>query len=880
MTVPSKIQSSFAGGVFSPELYSRVDLKKYQIGLKTGTNFIVHPQGGVSNRAGFYFAAKAKDVNKKTRILPFIFSKTQAYVLEFGDEYVRFFLNKAQVVISSADSWVTATVYEKGDYVDEASTIYYCLEGHTSGTFSTDLAAGKWVAQTIYQVPLPYGEDDLADLRITSSADTIYIFHPDFQTRTLSRYGTTDWRVDLFSPTDGPFMVENVTTSTTVALSAVSGTGVTLVSSAEIFNDDHVNALWKVIHYIEGQTVTAAFTSATASSSISCFTTWRIISHGTWTGKFRIEKSIDGGSTWTNLREFTSSNDFNANTYGVEDEEANPTPFLVRVRANAYTSGTINIDLTTDPFYQNGIVKINTVTNTTACVVDVLTAAGSTAATASWAEGSWSTYRGFPADGTFHQDRFCAAATAGEPMTFWMSKVGQYTKFGRFSTTLDTDGISVRLLSRQVNIVNSLTPLTDLIATTTGAEWNIGADGVVITPTTITSRVQGYRGSNGLKPVVIGNQMIYVQANGKVVRNLGYDFASDSFTGTDLRILSSHLFNGHEIIDIAYQQDPDSIVWAVRDDGVLLSMTYMAEQEVIAWTPHETDGDVESICVIPGNGYDELWLVVNRDGGRYIEYMVERMASTDPHLQFFVDSGLQHNVPVTISNATKADPVVITATAHGFNDDDIVYIENVAGMTEINKVRFKVANKDANTFELTEEDSGDNIDGSAYTAYSSGGTVRKCYATFSGLDHLEGQDVAILADGEVYPQQEIISGEVTISRACAYASIGLPYTADFETLNIEVGLKSGTMQGKPVKISEVVFRILNSRGGYIGPNFDTLYEGFIPERESLGTAPNLFSGDISQGLAGGWEEGGRVCYRQIDPLPITITAVIPSFIVA
>ena len=327
---------------------------------------------------------------------------------------------------------------------------------------------------------------------------------------------------------------------------------------------------------------------------------------------------------------------------------------------------------------------------------------------------------------------------------------------------------------------------------------------------------------------------------------------------------------------MAYQQDNDSIVWFVRNDGLLLAMTYLYEQEVIAWSHHETDGEVESVAVVPADGYDELWISVKRGNRRFIERMVQRLDSTDPQDQFFVDSGISYDIPLNISAISQADPGVITVTSHGFSNGDFVDLSDIVGMTELNTNRYKVANVTTHTFELTEEDTGDDIDTTEFTAYVSGGYARKCYTTFSGLDHLEGKFVTILGNGEVYPQQEVISGEITLTRVCSKIHAGLPYSCDLETLNVEKELKDGTIQGVPVKIANVTFRLLNSRGGWIGPNFDTLYEGFIPERVRLGLAPELFSGDVRLGLGAGYEDGGRVCYRQVDPLPVTISAVIPE----
>ena len=869
-------QFSFAGGEYSPNIYARVDIQKYATGLKTCKNFFVHPHGGASNRPGFALAAAQGDETKKARVFPHVFSRDQAYILEVGENYARFYTDQGQIVVSGAAAYNAGTAYVVNDYVTFAAIQYRCIQDGTGN--QPDISPTFWTAQDAYEIYLPYTESDLPLIKFTGSADVIYVTHPDYQTRTISRFGETDWRLELFEPEDGPFTPENIIAANLMTASATTGAGIDITTVDDTFLASNVGSLFKLTHFIEGQTASQAFSSVTNGAAITCFTTWRLITHGTWTGKITVQRSIDAGATWQDLRSFSSANDFNPNTFGTEDVEVHTEPFLVRVIMYQYSSGTANIDLTTDAFFQSGVVKMQTFVSTTAMTADVITSIGSTDPTAVWAEGSWSARRGYPAESTFHQDRLVLAATYFEPMTQWFSRGGQYISFGRnASTLLDTDSISINLLSRQLNAINGLVPLRDLIAFTTASEWNISAADQVLTPLTITANPESYRGSNGIDPVVVGNQLIYVQANGSVIRNFGYEFSSDSFNGTDLRILAEHLFSGFEIVDMAYQQDNDSIVWFVRDDGVLLAMTYLFEQEVIAWTQHDTDGEIESCAVVPADGFDELWITVKRGNRRFVERMVQRLVSTDPQDQFFVDSGISIDNPLDITAVTQADPgVITTSVSHGFSNGDFVDISDIVGMTELNTFRYLIANVTATTFELTEEDSGDNIDTTAFTAYVSGGKVRKAFLTFTGLDHLEGEFVTILGNGEVYPLQQVVSGEITLTRACSKVHVGLPYTCDFETLNIEKAVTDGTIQGVPVKIAQVTFRVLDSRGGFIGPNFDTLYEGFIPERERLGLAPALFSGDVRLGLGAGYEDGGRVAFRQVDPLPVTITAVIPE----
>jgi hypothetical protein len=864
------IQPSFTGGEFAPSLYGRVDLQKYATGLKKATNFFIHPHGSASNRPGTKYIASVKDSTKRVRLVPFEFSFTQSYVIEFGDGYCRFYKDGGQIAKSSADAWLTVTAYVVGDYITNGGTMYYCLVAHTSGTFATDLAANKWVAQTIYEIPTPYAEADLTNLKFAQSADTLYICHPDHASLTLLRFSHDDWDLVTYVNKGGPFMLSN-TTAKTLTMSHTTGTGRTLTASAATFDALHVGSLWRLVHEVPGSSVTVSYTASNQSSSIKCGSIWRIVTRGTWTGKITVEKSTNGGATWTIIRSFYSAGDVNHNTFGEVDE-----PCLIRIDY-VHTSGTALADLSADPFTQTGIVKVTGFTNGTTVTADVLRDVGATAPTTDWAEGSWSDYRGYPACVTFFQDRLTFAATKTEPQTIWMTESGNYTSFARNEPLLDSDGITINLPSRKLNGIKSLAGLQSLVALTSASEWTIApAVGTgVITPAAVETKEYGQRGSNGVDPVVVGNRLIFVQPHGSVVRDLGFEEEVLGLAGIDLSILSNHLFTGYSIVALAYQQEPDSLVWAVRDDGALLSMTYMREHEVIAWTPHETDGDVESICTIPGEDYDELWLAVKRGSSRFVERMVRRMTSTDPRDQFFMDAGLSLDSPKTITGATKANPVVVTCVAHGFSNGDVVSILDVEGMTELNGRKFIVSNKTTDTFELKDED-GVNVNGTDYGTYAAGGEVRAVVSSLGGLSHLNGKTVTILADGSVQPSQAVSGGSITLSPAAAIVHVGLPYTAAFQTLKPEIPLRDGTTQGRKVRVVEVILRFLNSRGGYVGPDDDEDNLRDIVQRtnEPMGSPVELKTQDYPISIPPSWEDGGQMYYEQRDPLPVTILAVI------
>jgi hypothetical protein len=333
-----------------------------------------------------------------------------------------------------------------------------------------------------------------------------------------------------------------------------------------------------------------------------------------------------------------------------------------------------------------------------------------------------------------------------------MTQTSNYYDFGRSDPLVDSDGITTNLPSRQVNGINGIIPLTEIIVLTSSSEWSIIASTRVLSPTTVTQKIHGYEGSYGLRPVIVGNRAIYVQQIGSVIRDIGYDLVSDSFVGNDLSVLANHLFTNYFINDMTYQQNPDRLVWCVRSDGIMLSMTYMREQDVVAWSWHETvqsgtlewvtatayvvgnwvqhlgltyecsvahtsgvfaddllsvywvEKDtaavVESMSCIQAVGYSDLWLAVKRGTTRHIEHMVRRMSSTEPEDQFFVDAGITYHDPLTITGIIDGTPVIIIAASHGLNNNDVVMLDSITAKPSLNGTVWVIGNVTTDTFEL------------------------------------------------------------------------------------------------------------------------------------------------------------------------------------
>jgi hypothetical protein len=330
---------------------------------------------------------------------------------------------------------------------------------------------------------------------------------------------------------------------------------------------------------------------------------------------------------------------------------------------------------------------------------------------------------------------------------------------------------------------------------------------------------------------------------------------------------------------MAYSDEPYGILWCIRDDGILLGLTYLREHQVWGWHRHVTDGEFESVITISEDNRDAVYVIVKRiiDGQvkRYVERF-EHREEINVEDCFYVDSGLTLDIPSDIENITQANPAVVTITDHPFTDGMSVKLRDVVGMTELNNQSFIVSGATANTFELNEEDS------TSYNAYSSGGTVRQEVTNITGLDHLEGKGVVALTDGYVTENLTVSSGAITLPRAASIIHVGLQYIPAIETLDIDSNSPVDSIKTHSVSVSKVFIEVEKSRGGFIGPRQDATAITPIPFQEIKPRfdsdnydAIDLKTYKMEISIDPQWSKGGGVRIEQRAPLPLSILSVTP-----
>ena len=640
---------SFAGGEITPELAGRLDLTKYQTGLSLCRNFITLPHGPAARRPGFEFINEAYNSVFPVRLIPFQFNADQTAVLEFGNYYVRFHIAGgtlletpiAASVVGGAIATSTAHGYTTGDWVFVSGT-YLEVTVTSTTTFTVKRPGGAIFilgsvtsVARVYTVATPYPASALFRLNYAQSADTLTLVHPDHPAHELVRNGVTDWTLTpiTFAPPSG------VPTSVTATPTVATSTNLTQAKYV-------VTAVQP-----DGVSESLASAPATATNNLTLAGNYNTV---TWVG-------VDGCDRYNVYKQRGGTYGFigqvqpvaGSVTSIVNMTQGLPTSHSKQVTVNTATShgrstGDRVLIEGADYTWMNGYFQITVVdADTFTFQSSKKTFAVSTGGTVSiptlsitddnvLADTTQSppedviqlngALGDYPAATTYHEQRRWFAGSTSKPQVLWATRTGTESNLTSSIPTRDADGMELRIAAAQYNQIRHLVPLADLLALTAGGEFRVYADGApAITPTSVSIKPQGYAGSSTVQPVVTSGSVLYVQAQGSRVRELAYNWESNAYRSLDISIMAPHRFNGRTITQLAYSRAPDQIAWAVRDDGVLLGLTYVPDQQVFAWHAHDTDGFFESVCVVSEGNEDVLYAVVRRTVATRVVRYVERL---------------------------------------------------------------------------------------------------------------------------------------------------------------------------------------------------------------------------------------------------------------
>jgi hypothetical protein len=524
-----------------------------------------------------------------------------------------------------------------------------------------------------------------------------------------------------------------------------------------------------------------------------------------------------------------------------------------------------------------GVMQIVSITDVTTITAEIIKSLNNKDTTGNWTLeiDTWDATRGYPRSVGLYEQRLIFGGTTAQPQTIWMSEIGIFDGFGIGPD--DEDSIEIDLVSNEVNEINWIAAGRDLVIGTSGGEMTVNSgSSTSVSPNTIQLQPRTYHGSTRQQVLNIKDEVIFLQGSNRKIRSFRYDFNVDGYVGEALTFLAEHITEGG-VEELAYAQEPDTILYAVTTNGELLSSTYDRPKKVIGWGRYTTDGNYENVQTITKDEEDQVWTVVNRtinsNTRRYVELFTFGTGEDD--LDGFSDTHLTLSTPVAISGITVADPAVVTTgTSHGYSNGDSVIIKDLqdplssdldstkTNMSSLNQGTYIVANKTSTTFELT------NVDTSGYNSYGSSGNVWSKSTTISGLDHLEGKTVQIKVDGATHADKVVSSGALTLDASGGEVVIGLPYTTTIKTLNTEFDVGLGSMQGQRARWARPLIRVYKSTRALVNGEF-------LPARNTanlLGQRVPLFSGYLEYGSLD-WDSTTSLTITVSDPLPFKLTGI-------
>lgn len=812
-------QALFSRGELSPLVQSRIDIDQYGQGLAECKNFSLLIQGPMRKRPGTGYIAPTKDQSTQSYLFPFIFNAVQAYVLEFGDHYIRFFALRGQVKLSG----------------------------------------------TPYEIVSPYAVEDIPKIKYLEINDIIYLCHQKYPIHKLTRKGETNWTIEPVSFFDGPYLDVNLTSTSVIASSSgkPAGTG----SPVQWWDGDNIgeaefrftnkkgggsDPLQTIGQYsFAGSPVKANGYAIAYSGELDngSFDSSNSMAPRAWTW----EGLVPGTSTWVELdSRVGEANWIPGETRRYDYKNANETPYqayrlnvkknnghpniriaeiyvkikdlpmtltfssVVGINKDAgFTANDIGRYIrfkTSDGFWKN--LKITSVTSPTV-VVGLFNGLWSDEikSTVSWQLGAFSKFTGYPGAVSDFEGRLVFGGTIEQPRNLWFSSSIDLEDFAPKDPVVDSAPINITLTGNQQNSILWLSPGKGLfVGTTEGVTTVTAGDDNPLSYKNIRQLLQTNFGSSFISPVRIGPAVLYVSYYTNCIRELLYAFSDDTYDAPDISYLSEHLLVDG-ISEIGWAKSPANELYVITNSGYLVVMAYDRVQKIVGFTPYVTDGFYESVAVIPGvdgkrdDVYVQIRRTINGVTKRYIEYFNHPFTYQAYDEAWLLDSALVYDGAYTN---------IITGLSHLEGKEVGVFIKGIA----------------------------DN-------------------------DGRLGE-VPTIFGATVQAGQIMLPSGVFVNKAI----IGLSYEARAKILRSRSADRAGeTYFSRKVRADRIVLDLYRSagieiQGEAVNAPWDDVVER-VPKNLMDQTIP-LYTGLKDVTMEGTWGEGGVFSIRSIYPLPVTL----------
>ena len=947
---------SFAAGEVSRRLGARVDQVKYQTGAYTMRNMVSTLEGAVQNRAGFGYIRPCHDftATNPPRILPFVFSDDQSYVIVLEHERLSVIsLAEPQFVAAVNVSAITQAnpckVTTAGAHGLATGNLVWLsgIGGMTqlnnrffravlvdadeftlqeeSGAAVSSVGYGAFTAggtvKEVYTITAPWDGADLRQIRFAQSADVMFLTHPDYPVHTLTR-------------TTGPVWVL-AETEFDPDIDAPTNTAITGSAGAERLRyrvtavaDDTLEESFFGFGPVESVDLDLLGTSSPYRVTLAA--------HGMATGDpvyFPVQPGLPTSDQYFTIT-VTGVNTF---TLDGTNDGGTTQPYVGAGLFPASAAGTFAVPSSGAPVNVTwtavtGALEYNIYREINGVYAYMGTSGGTSFEDLGYSldpsdtppidRDPFAATGDYPAAVGLFQQRLLLGGSLNQPERIDAGRTGLFYNFTKSNPIQADDSFSWQMRSNQVQGIRHILEMSRCLVFTQSSVFTLeGNEAGTLVPTAINPRKRAEHGVGDVAPIPVGNAVIYVQAFGKIVREI-LPGSGDDFNSKDLTVYSRHLFDRNSVIAWSYAEEPTSSVWAVRDDGTLLGFTYLREHEVWGWHRHDTgQGDkFIDVCSVPEGEETATYAVVRRFGvGEGDRYYIERMASRQVAHQAdgrFLDSyRYQEDENATVGDTYTLDhddedgwSLEATGTTANWITGELstdlgriillygsegqrywctvlsITDANVAVVSVRTDIPGKYSDDDTSVWQTaiepinptTEEGGGP---GDLFPEELPFVTAEwsQSVASLTDLWHLEGRGVRVVGDG--YPQGPFIvtDGTITLANPAVQVVAGIQIIADLVTLEAD-NPNGETWTGKTKTVSEIDVRVEETDGLRIGTSWSTLANWDQTHRldRPLPVEDQPYTGTYRASCGGLRSLTGRVHMRQTLGLPTTILGVYPT----
>jgi len=899
MTKSIENQLSWSAGEWSPLLDARVDNPKYRHACRQLQNMIVMKQGGATRRPGTRYISTAKDPNTVVRLMKFQFSPTTSFVLEFGNQYIRFYSNQQQVMINTAPTWVTGTAYVVGNFVKDPSDsnkIYYCILNVTGSTYPHSDGV-HWVQQNIYEVPSPYSavptpttntwSADVFGVVSCQINDVLYLVHPSYPPYKLTRISDSppSWTMDQVDFLTPPLLDQN-TTSTFMSASAkvgditvsanapgwytatyyqpgdtvdvsskiytclvahISGTWATDLAAGKweeitYFNTGQIGGIMQLSYLRSSSSVEIQITANGTSSTLEARGQWELHTYGVWSADVKLERSFDDGLNWEKVRTVTGRTDRNADVKGIAVK-----PGLYRINVSNYAApaspgaSTPRAVFEVVDAFVPGLVKITGVPTPNTAYATVITPLDSTDGTVYWSEGAWSNYRGYPQAVTSFQQRVIYGGSAYEPQRIWGSVTNDIENFDRGDQTLATDSFAFDLAAVGRGPIQWLIAQTDLFVGFSGAEWVVNS---------------GSSSSNG-------------GSSGAAITPTAVNAVEHSSWGSAPNVQPAIVGNA-----VLYPQRAERTIQQMLFS--IYTQKYMSA-DLTSLSEHLFGKGMAQIDYQPQfRNQGIVWVITKSNSLCAMTYQLEQ--------EIFGWS--RH---ITGGTTDKGFESVCIIEGQGSADDEIWVVSN----RSIDSIDYRFielvdptvwetqSNVSVNGIAQPEIKNAFYVD-AGKTVTSPGSNV------ISGLTYLKFRSVIGLINGNTTfgPLTVSVGGTITIPNYTATAGdvlqVGLPINYAVQAMRLDSDPRGGVLQGLTKALSKLYLRVTNSLGGNISDGgAKSVPVNYRTVLTPLGQGPAIYTGEKAIApFSNAFDNDPVYVIQGSDALPLTLLAVAVKYDIA